>query len=137
MKGQLLVAQLPVLLEQRAAHHRFRRQAVSSGLLDPVPAQITDHQTQQRTVFVEPLRDGFQLAADLVLRENLKYRGLYDAFLTMVELPMVSGFAAHSMACLRTISENRRLDPREILTARTRYSPRRRLSSSSAAGLVV
>jgi hypothetical protein len=38
-----------------------------------VPAQIADHQTQQRTVFVEPLRDGFQLAADLVLRENLKY----------------------------------------------------------------
>jgi hypothetical protein len=39
----------------------------------PVPAQIADHQTQQRTVFVEPLRDGSQLAADLVLRENLKY----------------------------------------------------------------
>jgi len=63
MKGQLLVAQLPVLLEQRAAHHRFRRQAVSSGLLDPVPTQIAGCQTQQRTVFVEPLRDGFQLAA--------------------------------------------------------------------------
>jgi len=70
MKGQLLVAQLPVLLEQRAAHHRFRRQAVSSGLLDPVPTQIAGCQTQQRTVFVEPLRDGFQLAADFVLREN-------------------------------------------------------------------
>src|SRR5438270_11438663 len=105
MKGQLLVAQLPVLLKQRAAHHRFRRQAVSSGLLDPVPAQIAGHQTQQRTVFVEPLRDGFQLAADLVLRENLKYRVLDDAFLTHCRALTSDGFAAKSMPWLHTISE--------------------------------
>src|SRR5215813_5143749 len=90
MKGQLLVAQLPVLLEQRAAHHRFRRQAVSSGLPDPVPAQIAGRQTQQRTVFVEPLRDGFQLAADFVLRENFKYSCLDDAFLTHCRVPTVA-----------------------------------------------
>src|SRR5437773_923220 len=114
MKGQLLVAQLPVLLEQRAAHHRFRRQAVSSGLLDPVPAQIAGCQTQQRTVFVEPLRDGFQLAADLVLRENLKYSGLDGAFLTHCRVPTVAGFASNSMACLQTIFETAELHPREI-----------------------
>src|ERR1700719_1968781 len=112
MKGQLLVAQLPVLLEQRAAHHRFRRQAVSPGLLDPVPAQIAGRQTQQRTVFVEPLRDGFQLAADLVLRENLKYSGLDEAFLTHCRVPTVAGFATNSMSCLQTIFAE--LDPREI-----------------------
>src|SRR6266852_3451303 len=92
MKGQLLVAQLPVLLEQRAAHHRCRRQAVSSGLLDPVAAQIAGRQTQQPTLSVEPLRDGFQLAPDLVLRENLKYSGLDDAFLTQCWAPTVAGF---------------------------------------------
>ena len=73
MKGQLLVAQLPVLLEQRAAQHRFRWQAMASGLLEPLPAQIADHQSQQRAVLVEPLRDALQLAANLVFRENLKY----------------------------------------------------------------
>ena len=36
MKGQLLVAQLPILLEQRAAQHGFRRQTVPSRLMfDP------------------------------------------------------------------------------------------------------
>src|SRR5882724_516131 len=115
MKGQLLVAQLPVLLEQRAAHHRFRRQAVSSGLVDPVPAQIAGRQTQEPTVSVEPLRDGFQLAPDLVLRENLKYSGLDDAFLTHCRAPTVAGFASNSMVCLQTLSETAELDPQKII----------------------
>jgi hypothetical protein len=92
MKGQLLVAQLPILLEQRAAQHGFRRETVSSRLLDPVPAQIANHQTQQRTVLIEPLRDRFQLAADLVHRENIEYSGLDDAFLTHCRAPAVAGF---------------------------------------------
>jgi hypothetical protein len=37
-----------------------------------VAAQIAGHQTQQRAVLVEPLRNGLQLAADLVLRENIE-----------------------------------------------------------------
>src|SRR5216684_2845156 len=98
MKGQLLVAQLPVLLEQRAAHHRFRRQAVATGLLDPVPTQIAGHHTQQRTVRVEPLRDSLQLAADLVRRENIEYSRLDDAFLTHCRAPVVAAFASDSMA---------------------------------------
>ena len=114
MKGQLLVAQLPILLEQRAAHHRFCRQAMSSSLLDPVPAQIAGHQTQQPTVFVEPLRDGFQLAPDLVLSENLKYSCLNDALLTHCRAPTVAGFGSNSMARLQTIAETAELDPREI-----------------------
>ena len=117
MKGQLLVAQLPVLLEQRAAHHRFCRQAMSSSLLDPVPAQIAGHPTQQPTVFVEPLRDGFQLAPDLVLSENLKYSGLDDALLTHCRAPTVAGFASNSMACLQTIAETAELDPWEVATS--------------------
>ena len=69
MKGQLLVAQLSILFEQRAAQYGFRRQTLPSRLLHPLPAQIADHQTQQRTLLVEPVRDGLQLAADLVLRK--------------------------------------------------------------------
>ncbi len=98
MEGELLVAQLPVLLEQRAAHHRFRRQAVASRLLDPMPTQIADHQAQQRTVPVEPLRDSLQLAADLVRRENIEYTRLDDAFLTHCRAPAVATFASDSMA---------------------------------------
>jgi hypothetical protein len=112
MKGQLLVAQLPILLEQRTAQHRFCRQAVPSRLLDPVPAQIVNHQTQQRAVLVEPLRDGFQLAADLVLREDIKYSGLDDAFLTHCRAPVVSGFASDSVVCVQSISETAGLDSR-------------------------
>ena len=97
MEGEFLVAQLPVLLEQRTAQHRFRRQAVPSGFPKPVPAQIVARQAQQRTVLVEPLRDGFQLAADLVLRENIKYTGLDDAFLTHCRA-VVAAFAFDSVA---------------------------------------
>jgi hypothetical protein len=98
MKGQLLVAQLPILLEQRTAQHGFPRQAVPSRLLHPVPAQIADHQAQQRTLLVEPVRDGFQFAADLVLRKNIKYTRLHDAFLTHCRAPAVTVFALESMA---------------------------------------
>jgi hypothetical protein len=103
MKGQLLVAQSPVLFEQRTAQHGFRRQAVTSRLPDPVPAQIAGHQPQQRTVLVEPLRDGLQLAADLVLRETIKYSGLDDAFLTHCRAPAVAGFALDSTTCVQSM----------------------------------
>ena len=114
MKRQLLVAQLAILLEQRAAQHGLRRQTVAARLLHAVPTQIAHHQAQQRTVLVEPLRSGFQLAADLVFREDVKYSGLDDAFLTHCRVPTVAGFASNSMACLQTISETAELDPREI-----------------------
>jgi len=45
---------------------------MAPGLLDPVAAQVAGHQTQQRAVLIEPLRHGFQLAADLVFRENIE-----------------------------------------------------------------
>ena len=40
MERQLLIAQLPVLLEQGTAQHRLRRHALPPGFLDPVPAQV-------------------------------------------------------------------------------------------------
>ena len=44
MEGQLLVAQLAVLLEKRAAQHRLGRQPCRPVCLDPVPTQIARHQ---------------------------------------------------------------------------------------------
>src|SRR3954447_1534419 len=40
MEGQLLVAQLAVLLEKRTAQHRLCGQTVSSRLLHPIAAQV-------------------------------------------------------------------------------------------------
>src|ERR1044071_2758845 len=40
MEGQFLVAQLPVLLEQRTAQYRLSGQAVPSRLLNPIAAQV-------------------------------------------------------------------------------------------------
>src|SRR5262249_5806109 len=89
MKSQLLVAQLSILFEQRAAQYGFRRQTLPSRLLHPVPAQIADHLTQQRTLLIEPVRTGLQLASEFVLRKDIKYAGLHDAFLTHCRAPAV------------------------------------------------
>jgi hypothetical protein len=97
MEGQLLVAQLPVLLEQRTAQHRLRRQPVPPGLFDPVPAQVGRHQTQQLALPIQPLRHGLQFTADLVLRENIEYTGLDDALLAHCRAPAVR-VAANSVA---------------------------------------
>ena len=86
MKCQLLVAQLAVLLEKRAAQHRLRRQASPSGLLDPVAAQVRRHQAEQRAMRIQPVRHRLQLAADLVPGENIEYAGLDGAFLTHCRL---------------------------------------------------
>jgi hypothetical protein len=86
MKGQLFVTQLPLLLEQRTAQHRLRRQSPPPGLAQPVAAQIAGHQAHQRALTVQPLRDGLQLTADLVPRKDLEYSGLDGAFLTHCRL---------------------------------------------------
>src|ERR1700730_9898747 len=82
MKRQLFVAQLPVLLEQRTAQNRLGRQSLASGLPWPAAAQLAGHQAQQRALSIQPQRHRLQLAADLVPRKNLEYRGLDDAFRT-------------------------------------------------------
>jgi len=45
-------------------------------------AQIARNQAHQRELPIQPLRDRFQLAADLVLRKNLEYSGLDGALLS-------------------------------------------------------
>ena len=82
MKGQLLVTQLSLLLEQRTAQNRLRRQPPPSRLAHPLAAQIARNQAYQRELPIQPLRDRFQLAADLVLRKNLEYSGLDGALLS-------------------------------------------------------
>ena len=86
MKGELFVTQLPLLLEQRTAQHRLRRQAAAAGLAQSVATQIAGHQAHQRVLPIQPLRDRLQFAADLVPGENLEYRGLDGAFLTHCRL---------------------------------------------------
>ena len=55
MKRQLLIAQLAMLLEKRAAQDRFSRQAFSPGLFDAVAAQILGRQRDEFAMFVQPL----------------------------------------------------------------------------------
>ena len=72
MERQLLVAQLAMLLQQGAAQHRLRRQPLAPGLFDPVPTQVRHDQTAELAVIVEPRRHRLQLAADLVLGEEIE-----------------------------------------------------------------
>ena len=55
MKRQLLIAQLAMLLEKRAAQDRLGRQAFSPGLLNAVLAQILRRQPNELAVLVQPL----------------------------------------------------------------------------------
>jgi hypothetical protein len=62
------------LLEQRTPQNRLRRQSPASRLAQPAAPQITGHQAYQRALSIQPLRDGLQLAADLVPRKDLESR---------------------------------------------------------------
>src|SRR3954447_24242119 len=86
MEGQFLVAQLAVLLEKRTAQHRLCREALPSGLLHPVAAQVGCDQAEQGRMLIQPRRGLLQLAADLVLGEQIKYAGLDRAFLAHYRL---------------------------------------------------
>ena len=89
MKRQLLIAQLAMLLEKGAAQDRLGRQAFSPGLFNAVSAQILLRQPDQLTMLVQPLRHRLQLAADLVIGEEIEYAGLDGAFLTHCRAPAV------------------------------------------------
>src|SRR4051794_36487543 len=79
VEGQFLVAELAVLLEERTAQYRLRGQAVPSGLLHAVAAQVGCGQADERRMLVEPRRRLLQLAADLVFGEQIEYAGLDSA----------------------------------------------------------
>jgi hypothetical protein len=85
MKRQLLIAQLAMLLEKRAAQDRLGRQALSPGLFNAVSARILRRQPDELTMLVQPLRHRLQLAADL--GEEIEYAGLDGAFLTHCRAP--------------------------------------------------
>ena len=89
MKRQLLIAQLAMLLEKGAAQDQLGRQAFSPGLFNAVSAQILLRQPDQLTMLVQPLRHRLQLAADLVIGEEIEYAGLDGAFLTHCRAPAV------------------------------------------------
>jgi hypothetical protein len=86
MEGQLLVAQLAILLEKRTAQHRLSGQTVSSGLLHPVAAQVRCDQAEQGRMLIQPRRGLLQLAADLVLGEDIEEAGLDRAVLAHCRL---------------------------------------------------
>jgi len=54
MERQFLIAQLPVLFEQRATQHRFGRQTSPSGGLDVAAAQVPRDQAEQVAIVVQP-----------------------------------------------------------------------------------
>jgi hypothetical protein len=85
MEGQLLVGQLPVLLEKRATQHRLGRQPLPPGGLDAVANQVSRHQAKQIAMLVQPLRHRPQFVANLVRGEKIEYAGLDGAFLAFVE----------------------------------------------------
>ena len=97
MERQLLVAQLPVLLEDRAAQHRFGRQALPSGSLDADPNQVSGHQAKQIAMLVQPLRHRLRLVTDLVRGENIEYAGLDGPFLAHCRLRRWQGFGLSDM----------------------------------------
>jgi hypothetical protein len=78
---QHLIAQLPVLLEDRTAQHRFSGQALLSGRFDAASIQVSRHHAKQIAMLVQPLRHRLQLAADLVRGEKIESAGLDGAFL--------------------------------------------------------
>jgi hypothetical protein len=86
VKGQLLVTQLALLLEQCTAQHALWRQSLPPGLAYPLAAQVPRHQADQRGLAIQPLRHRLQFAANLVLRKHLEYSGLDGALLTHCRL---------------------------------------------------
>ena len=98
MKRQLPIAQLAMLLEKRAAQHRLGRQAFSPGLLNAVSAQILRRQPDELAMLVQPLRHRLQLAADLVIGEEIEYAGLDGAFRTHCRAPAVAVSPLESVA---------------------------------------
>ena len=72
MKRQLLVAQLAMLLEKRAAQNRLGRQTFAPRLLNAVAAHILLRQTDELAMLVQPLRHRFQLAPDLVIGKEIE-----------------------------------------------------------------
>jgi hypothetical protein len=96
-EGQLLIAELPILLEQRTAQHARRRQALLPGRLDPVSAQVPCDQAKQPAVVVQPLRHRLELTADLVPGEPIEEAGLDRAFLAHCRLRRWQGCALTSV----------------------------------------
>lgn len=85
MKRQLLVAQLPVLFEQRTAQRRFGGQPAAAG--PRVRAQVRGHETEQRGMCIEWVRHALELAADVVCGELFEYTDLRCAFCAYTRTP--------------------------------------------------
>ena len=86
VERQLFIAQLPMLFQQRTAQHRFRRQALATGRLEPMPAQLRRNPTADLAMIVQQIGHGLQLTTKLVPRENIEYTGLDGAFFTHCRL---------------------------------------------------
>ena len=67
VERQLLVAQLAMLFQHPAAQHRFRRQTLAAGRLEPVPAQLRGNPTADLAMIVQQIGHRLQLTTKLVL----------------------------------------------------------------------
>ena len=72
MKRQFLIAELAMLLEERAAQDQLGRQAFSSGFLDAAVGADPRRQPDELAMLVQPLGHRLQLAADLVIGEEIE-----------------------------------------------------------------
>src|SRR5215469_14558185 len=85
-RGQLLITELALLLEQGAAQYRFRRQPLPPGRAQPLAPQIAGNLAQQGALSIQPIRQRLQLAPDLVSGKDLEYGGLDGALLSHCRL---------------------------------------------------
>lgn len=81
IERQLVIAQLPMLLEHSAAQHRLRRQPAAPGRLQAPLAQVVHHRRQHAPMGIEPLRHRLQLAPQFMIEKHFVYSDLGRAFL--------------------------------------------------------
>ena len=107
MKRQLFIAQLAMLLEQRAAQDRLGRQTLSPSLLDAMAPQTLGHEPEELAMLVQLLRHRLQLTADLVLGEEIE-----QVACTVRSWRIVGsgggGFAFRISGLIRKLTRNRR-----------------------------
>ncbi len=117
VKGQFLVTQLPVLLEQGAAQDRLGREPVAPGLLAAGAAYLGGHQGDHLAMLVQPRGHGLELATDLVLGEEIEYTGLDDAVFAHCRLRRLRG-----LVWIQWLASQAYPKPPEISSKKYRFS---------------
>lgn len=84
MKGQLLIGQFPVLLQDGATQHLLGGHAVAPGILPPVFHQVAINQIQDILVRVQEMGNGFQFLGNLIAGHEIQQVQLRLFFLAHI-----------------------------------------------------